>query len=118
MEGHYTWEKLHAAVHTLATGTGPLRSRLANAYVSSLMRLRAEQHFPWLGLRQRFEDLMLELAPNGRFDFTLGSLPDEDLQRIAGDVVSLFVRLGYVTREVVEDESSEAWQARQDRSDG
>lgn len=117
MDGDYAWEKLHDAVRTLATGTDPLRSRLADAYVSSLMRLRAEHHFPWRGLRHRFENLMLELAPNGRFDFTLRAWSDEDLQRIAGDVVSLFVQLGYVTREVIEDESSAAWQARHDRPD-
>ena len=105
MDGDNAWEKLHAAVRTLATGTDPLRNRLADAYVSSLMRLRAEHHFPWPDLRQRFEDLMLELAPNGRVDLVLRALSDEDLQRIAADIVSLYDR---VTRRVGDHTSLEA----------
>lgn len=114
MDGRYAWEKMHAAVHTLATGTGSLRERLEDAYVSSLILLRPDHHFPWSDLRQRFENLAQELAPNGRFDLALGTWPDDDLQRIAGNIVSLYDRIGYVIAALDEDESSEAWQARQE----
>ena len=37
----YAWEKLYAAVLTLAEGSSPVQQRLADAYVSQLMRLTA-----------------------------------------------------------------------------
>jgi hypothetical protein len=44
----YAWEKLLVAVQSLSTSNLPLRERLADAYVSSLIRLRGnpEHHFP------------------------------------------------------------------------
>ncbi len=83
MDGHYAWEKLHCAVLSLATGLGPLRDRLEDAYVSSLVRLRPMHHFPWPDLRQECEDLLEEMAPGRQFKVALAAWPDEDLQRIA-----------------------------------
>ncbi len=99
MDGRYAWEKLHVAVLALAAGSGSLRDRLENAYVSSLMRLRPEHHFPWPDLLEEYEDLKREMAPEGHFKITLASWPEEDLKRIAERIVSLYDR---VTRRVCE----------------
>lgn len=87
--GDYAQEKLQTAVLILAVGSGTLRERLEDAYLSSLIRLRAEHHFPWPDLRQRFEDLMEEIAPGGDFRSALAAWPELDLSRIAESVVSL-----------------------------
>ena len=89
MSGSYAREKLQTAVLILAAGTGTLRERLEDAYVSSLIRLRPEHHFPWPELRQRFEDLMEELAPSGDVKTALASWPEHDLKRIAEGLVGL-----------------------------
>ncbi len=99
MDGHYAWEKLHFAVLALAAGSGSLRDRLEDAYVSSLERLRPELHFPWPDLLEECQDLMREVAPEGQFKIALASWPEEDLKRIAERVVSLYDR---VTRRVGE----------------
>lgn len=90
MEGAYAWEKLHTAVLILAQGTGSLRERLTNAYMSSLMRLRPEHHFPWPELRQRYIDLADEMAPNGNFGTALAAWPEHDLQRIVEGIVGIY----------------------------
>ena len=89
-EGGYAWEKLHTAVLTLAQGTGSLRERLEDAYISSLMRLRPDHHFPWSDLRQRYTDLTEEIAPGGDFRTALARWSDYDLQRIFGDLVGVY----------------------------
>ena len=99
MDKHYAWEKLHVAVLILAAGTGSLRDRLEDAYTSSLIRLRPERHFPWPDLRQRFEDLKREMAPDGQFTVALAMWPEEDLKRIAEGIVGLYDR---VTRRIGE----------------
>lgn len=89
MTAEYAHEKLQNAVLTLASGNMPLRVRLEDAYVSSLMRVRPEHDFPWPDVRQRFEDLMHDMAPNGHFSTALSMWPDEDLRRIVEGIVSL-----------------------------
>ena len=93
IEDHYAWEKLHAAVLILATGTGSLRERLVDAYVSSLIRLRSDRHFPSPDLRQSFEDLMQEMAPDGNVRVALSAWPEGDLKRIAEGIVGLSDRV-------------------------
>ncbi len=93
MDGHYAWEKTHVAVLMLAAGTQSLRGRLEDAYVFSLIRLRPEHDFPWPDLRQKFEDLMQEMAPEGNFLVALSAWPDEDLKRIAEGIVGLYDRI-------------------------
>jgi len=90
MDGKYAWEKLYTAVLILATGTGPIQQRLEHAYVPHLMSLRSDHHFPWPDLRQRFEDLMEEMAPEGRFDIALASWSELDLRRIVEGIVGVF----------------------------
>ena len=89
-EGAYAWEKLHTAVLTLAQGTGSLRERLEDAYISSLMRLRPDHHFPWSDLRQRYIALAEEIAPGGDFRTALARWPHHDLQRIVGNLVGVY----------------------------
>ena len=89
-EGEYAWEKLHTAVLILAQGTGSLRERLEDAYTSSLIRLRPDHHFPWSDLRQRYTDLVEEIAPSGDFRTALVSWSDHDLQRIVEDLVGVY----------------------------
>jgi len=89
-EGGYAWEKLHTAVLTLAQGTGSLRERLEDAYISSLIRLRPDHHFPWLDLRQRYVEVTEEIAPGGDFRTALASWPDHDLQRIVEGLVGVY----------------------------
>ena len=72
MSAGYAWEKLHTAVLILAQGSRPLRRRLEDAYISSLIRLHPEEDFPDLDARDRFNrfnTLMDEIAPNGRLGF-------------------------------------------------
>lgn len=90
MDENYAWEKLYTAVLILASSSGSVQIRLRNAYVPHLMNLRSQHHFPWPDLRQRFEDLMEELAPNGQIDVALANWPDEDVKRIIEGLVGLY----------------------------
>jgi hypothetical protein len=90
MSAGYAWEKLHTAVLILAQGSRPLRERLEDAYISSLIRLHPEEDFPDLDARDRFNTLMDEIAPNGRLDIALANWPDEDLSRIVEGLVGLY----------------------------
>jgi hypothetical protein len=58
----YTWEKTYSAVLTLSGGTRSLQSRLADAYIGALMRLKRED-FP-AKLREKFDEI--ESVPAGR----------------------------------------------------
>jgi hypothetical protein len=89
MEGSYAWEKLQIAVDILAEDLGTLRDRFEDAYVSSLMLLQPDKHFPWPDLRQSYEDLMRDLVPDGSISAALSERSEEDLQRIADGIVSL-----------------------------
>jgi hypothetical protein len=42
----YIWEKLHGSVSALAEGEGELKHRLANAYVSQLIKLKDHPSSP------------------------------------------------------------------------
>ena len=47
--------EFHVAVLILAAGSGSLKVRLADAYVSRRIRLDKPAHqFPWLEIRRRF----------------------------------------------------------------
>ena len=90
MNGDYAWEKLYTAVLIVASESGSIHERLRGAYIPHLMSLRADHHFPWEDLRQRFKDLIEELAPNGRVDIALATLPEIDLKRIVEELVGLY----------------------------
>ena len=89
----YAWEKLHIAVLILAAGTGSLRERLEEAYVSSLIRLHSKYQFPWNDIRRDFDDLMQEIAPARDLTVALSRWSEEDLRRIAEGIVSLYDRV-------------------------
>lgn len=90
MSADYAREKTYLAVLTLASGSAPLRDRLADAYESQLRRLQVHQ-IPWPDLRQRYEDICDEIAPAGGDPRdALAAWPDEDVRRIAQAVVDLF----------------------------
>ncbi len=42
MSLNYAWEKLHIAVSTLSAGTADIQTRLADAYISSVIHIEAE----------------------------------------------------------------------------
>jgi hypothetical protein len=89
------WEKLHIAVGCLAAGSGTLRERLLDAYMPSLSLIRPEQEIPWPALRQRFVGLMEDLAPGGDVKAALAGWSEENLRRIAIDLVGIY---DHVTR--------------------
>ena len=80
-------------MRTLATGTGSLRARLEDACIPSLISFRLEHHFPWPDLRDDFENLMQDMAPEGNFKVALAAWPEEDLRRIAAGIVGLYDRV-------------------------
>lgn len=93
MSADYAREKTYLAVLTLASGSAPLRERLADAYESQLRRLTIHK-IPWPDLRQQYEDICEEIAPSGGIPRdVLAAWPDEDVRRIAQAVVDLFSRI-------------------------
>ena len=75
MNLNYTCDKLDAAVQTLKEGTNEPRFRLANAYLSQLRELKAED-FP-VELRADFKrviDEMAKMAPSGNEDALKSSM--------------------------------------------
>jgi hypothetical protein len=94
MSAAYTWEKLYAAVHTLATGTDDLKNRLADAYISALVRLEPSDFPP--NSRAEFADFraaMVRVEPQGdegRVAATVKDMPDEVAAHWAGKIVSWF----------------------------
>ena len=86
----YAWEKLYVGTMILASGEGSLRSRLENAYVSSVCRLRPA-NLPADDLRDRFEFLQSEIAPpGGHVRDVLAAWSDVDVVRLAELVISLY----------------------------
>jgi hypothetical protein len=90
MADSYAWEKLFTAVLILAGGSGSLRERLADAYTSSLIRIRPERHFPDADTREKYVNLLEEIAPGGRFNVALSMWPEHDLRRIVEGLVGLY----------------------------
>lgn len=82
-------EKFHTATSTLASGTGPLKTRLRQAFVPTLITLQAED-FPWPDLWDRFLAVKEELAPNNRPDVALERWWDFELGRIAHEIVEIY----------------------------
>jgi hypothetical protein len=89
MRTPYAWEKLHVAVSILATGTGTLMERLKDAHVSSLIRLQTDD-FSDVDTRNRFAILMDGISPQGRSDVALAMWTEEELRRLAEEVVKLY----------------------------
>jgi hypothetical protein len=90
----YAWEKLMQAVDSLATGTGRLQERLADAALF-LIRLKPDD-IPEGDLRRTFLGVMDDLTytpPQGEEGSIAASLKitnDEDARAIAKRIVALF----------------------------
>jgi hypothetical protein len=84
-----TREKFYTATRILASGTGPLKTRLRQAFMPSLISLRPED-FPWPDLWERFLAVREELAPNNRPDLAMERWWDFELGRIAQEIVDLY----------------------------
>jgi hypothetical protein len=95
MSIEYAQEKLMVAVGVLATGTGRLQERLADAALSALIRLKPDD-FPEGDLRRKFSGIIDDLtyAPaqgeEGRIAATLKLTNDDDAREIAKRIVSLY----------------------------
>lgn len=91
----YTWQKLHAAVLILASGTGTIQERLCDAYVDSLIRLHDPNDFP-LEMRKDFEAIQKELTavpPSGNEGSAKAStndMTDDKASEIAEKIVSMY----------------------------
>jgi hypothetical protein len=93
---NYTWEKLYTAILTLASGQFSLQERLADAYISSLMRLRPED-LP-RGLRDEFIELGKRLTcvepegDEGSVYATVRAMDTETARGLAEKIVSMYDR--------------------------
>lgn len=94
----YAWEKLLVATQILARGNDILRSRLSDAYMSSLIRLRIEDgghEFPqhlvpvWLEIERQFETAT-EYGSEGRAEASVMLLDDNQARELAEKIVGLF----------------------------
>lgn len=93
----YVWEKLYAAIWILAGGTGDLRTRIEDAYVSALMRLEPDD-FP-KGLRREFSYVLERLTREestsqgeGKIRATLNTMTEVELDRFVERIVSIYDR--------------------------
>ena len=104
-DGSYAWEKLYLANRNLAAGTGPLKQRLRDAFIPHLMTVVPHRDLLWDDLRQRFEALMEDLAPNNRVDVALEEWSEFDLIRIAQEIADIY---DTVARRVAEKRTRDA----------
>lgn len=90
----YTWEKLRAAVDTLASGTGPLQQRLKDAYISGLILLKPDD-LPEPA-RMDLELVHFEMTADPRSDTegsvasTAGTMSNETAQRVALAILRVY----------------------------
>jgi hypothetical protein len=85
----YWLEKCSVAVDILATDLGPLRERLDDAWISSLIRLRIHDEVAE-DLRQKFSSI------ERRFDGGLTGMSDQELRDLASDILNLFAKVSRV----------------------
>jgi hypothetical protein len=90
------WEKLHLAVHTLATSTEGLQDRLASAWVhsGSLLALGAPSGLP-AELQVEYDAINDALTKvhdpaQGGINATCATMSDEDARRLAERIVNLY----------------------------
>jgi ribosomal protein L12E/L44/L45/RPP1/RPP2 len=88
----YGWQKFHAAIHSL-TGSEPLSQRIINAYAYSLVHLKDED-VPSEMLKKfnQFKKNITSVeakGDEGTIAATVNSLSDEQLQKVAEQIVSM-----------------------------
>src|SRR5690349_11992273 len=90
----YAWEKFYVAVDTLASGTGSIQERLADAYMSALIRLYPAD-LP-KNLREDFEKLRVTMrrieptSDEGRITAAARAMSTDEAQQWAEKIVSMF----------------------------
>ena len=89
----YTWEKTYAAVLMLANGTSSLQSRLADAYIGALMRLKRED-FPIM-LRDNFDAIaeayhQVSDPVIGSAKASMNTLDEIQAEELATKILSLY----------------------------
>jgi hypothetical protein len=97
MSAYYVLEKLNQAVYALATGTGDVQRRLADAYLC--FAPASPEDIPYEDLRRTFagviDDLAFEPAKGneGMVAATLRITNDEDARAIAKRILELYIEL-------------------------
>jgi hypothetical protein len=92
----YTWEKFFTAVLTLATGQNSLKDRLADAYISALIRLRPDD-LPG-PMREEFAELKQALTnvepigDEGRVFATVKNMEELQARELAERIVNMYDR--------------------------
>lgn len=93
---NYTWEKFFTAVLILATGQSSLQERLADAYISALMRLGLED-IP-KDMHNEFEEIQKSLTrvkpigDEGSVNATIRTMGEIEAGQLAEKIVSLYDR--------------------------
>lgn len=100
---HYIHEKLMIAVESMATSAAPLQDRLYSAYMS-FHTLNARD-FDDPEMRAQWEDIDASLTrvkdgppSEGYVKNTLARMPDEEAERIADIIYSLFLAVARARR--------------------
>jgi hypothetical protein len=95
----YIWEKLMVSVSALAEGDGELKHRLANAYVSALIRLEGGPSMPLElpeHLAGELRDVLRRLkdsyqaGPTSRDPIGDFTFDNEEAREIVGKILSLY----------------------------
>ncbi len=94
MARNYGWEKFYTGVLTLAQGDWPVRRRLAEAYVSSIMHVRPDEDLP-PELRQDFAYIKDALSrvpakgDEGSAASSAAALDDLEVHKIVEKIVTM-----------------------------
>src|SRR4051812_4206902 len=83
----YVNEKFSVAVDVLATSTESIQGRIAGAWMSSLMRLKAEDFPPQL--RVEFVEMRDQMVGHGTFDEAAARMSDEEAREHAKRIVAM-----------------------------
>ena len=91
IEHGYAWEKFYAAVKTMASGTGSIHQRLADAYCHSLIRLN-EKDIP-ASLLKDYSESVGVLKKNVLGGFLSDDITEDDASDIADKIVEIHEQL-------------------------
>jgi hypothetical protein len=84
-------EKLGVAVNTLASGSRSIQERVADAWISALCRLEANDFPP--ELRDAFQALRREATRHGNFEETAAKMAVDEARGHADRIVALYTHL-------------------------
>lgn len=94
-EEQYAYEKIHAAVETLATGVGGIRERLYDAYL--VFHTLRVSHFEDADVKDLFDRIMkgltvVDIAPRdqGTIQASLAKMSDDECVAVADDIWKLY----------------------------